>query len=150
MAWVVSEKDIPGGKWPGIWNFGSKPSRKVGSEKRKNSACTLFDQDYVYNNQIDSLIVWKPFWRPNFNLVQSTQMGLGSREWGNELKVAFLRILTYERLVIFFSEFIWQWLSFFELIIYINFIKFYDFEKSVIVDEINISVRNHWSLLENL
>ena len=30
-----------GGKWPGIWNFRSKPSRKVGSEKRKISACTL-------------------------------------------------------------------------------------------------------------
>ena len=41
MARVVSENDIPGGKWPGIWNFRSKNSRKVRSEKRKNSAFTL-------------------------------------------------------------------------------------------------------------
>ena len=50
-----------GGKWPGIWNFRSKPSRKVGSEKRKISACTLiyilrnlwfyFQASAVFNNE---------------------------------------------------------------------------------------------------
>ena len=46
MAWVVRKMTSQRGKRPGIWNFRSKPSRKMGSEKRKISACTVYTNAY--------------------------------------------------------------------------------------------------------
>ena len=53
-----------GGKWPGIWNFRSKPSRKVGSEKRKISACTLLNMAFSLNcscNYVLCFFSYRPF-----------------------------------------------------------------------------------------